>query len=161
MAEISNSPWHQRCANNLRTKRFDKKVKAVDDEGTALENRSKTDVKTSKADAGIATKHALSGSQFASLGTMRNKWTIGWFVAHFIDRRTFEMKPSLKLFLAVAAIATAAVVSSEPLLARGGGGGNIMNSPGYQRRLQESRQQLSPPPAQPSSAQRHRGRHRH
>ena len=69
------------------------------------------------------------------------------------------MKTSLKMLLAVAAIATAVAVSSEPLLARGGGG-NIMNSPGYQRRLQESRQQLSQPPVQPSSAHR-RWRHRH
>lgn len=30
-------------------------------------------------------------------------------------------------------------VMSEIAAARGGGGGNVMNSPGYQRRLQESR----------------------
>jgi hypothetical protein len=70
------------------------------------------------------------------------------------------MKHFLKLSLATAAMATAVAVSSEPLLARGGGG-NIMNSPGYQRRLQESRQQLSQPPVQMSSAHRRRWRHRH
>jgi hypothetical protein len=69
------------------------------------------------------------------------------------------MKDSLRSFVTVAAIAIAVVISSEPLLARGGGG-NIMNSPGYQRRLQESRQQLSPPHAQPS-AHRRSWRHRH
>jgi hypothetical protein len=31
----------------------------------------------------------------------------------------------------------------DAALARGGGGGNIMNSPGYQRRLQESRGQVT------------------
>jgi hypothetical protein len=50
--------------------------------------------------------------------------------------------------------------SSEPLFARGGGAAaNIMNSPGYQRRLQESRQQLSPS-VQPSSIYRRKARHR-
>jgi hypothetical protein len=47
------------------------------------------------------------------------------------------MKNSLKLFLAVAAIATAVVVSSNPLFARGGGAGNLLNSTGYQRPLHE------------------------
>jgi hypothetical protein len=78
----------------------------------------------------------------------------------FIGGRTFEMKIFLRLTLAMAATATAIAVSSERLLARGGGG-NIMNSPGYQRRLQESRQQLSTPPVQPYSAPRRRSRHRH
>ncbi|MFY9955566.1 MAG: hypothetical protein WAK54_20765 [Bradyrhizobium sp.] len=55
------------------------------------------------------------------------------------------------------AIATAAV--SEPVLARGGAP-NIMDSPGYQRRLQESRQQL-PPTGAPASPHRHQPRHRH
>ena len=31
------------------------------------------------------------------------------------------------------------VVALDAAMARGGGGGNFMNSPGYQRRLQESR----------------------
>lgn len=33
----------------------------------------------------------------------------------------------------------AVAVMSDIAVARGGGGGNVMNSPGYQRRLQESR----------------------
>jgi hypothetical protein len=71
------------------------------------------------------------------------------------------MRNSLKLLLAVAAIAMAVAGSSEPLFARGGGAAaNIMNSPGYQRRLQESRQQLSQPAVQPSSIYRHKARHR-
>ena len=69
------------------------------------------------------------------------------------------MKNSLKLLLAVAAIAMAVAGSSEPVFARGGGAANIMNSPGYQRRLQESRQQLSPN-VQPSSVYRRKARHR-
>jgi hypothetical protein len=75
------------------------------------------------------------------------------------DPGTFDMKNSLRWFLTVAAIATAVVVSSEPLFARGGGGGNILNSPGYQRRLQESRQQLSQP-VHPSSTHRRKWQHR-
>jgi hypothetical protein len=59
------------------------------------------------------------------------------------------------LVLAIAAITTATLVLSEPLFARGGAA-SIMNSPGYQRRLQESRQQLS----QPSSTSPHKWRHR-
>jgi hypothetical protein len=70
------------------------------------------------------------------------------------------MKNSLKLLLALAAIAIVVAVSSEPLLARGGGAGNILNSPGYQRRLQESRQQLSQPGVQPASTHRRKWRHR-
>jgi len=64
----------------------------------------------------------------------------------------------LKLVLAVAALTAGIAVSSEPLFARGGAA-NIMNSPGYQRRLQESRQQLSPN-VQPSSIYRRKARHR-
>jgi hypothetical protein len=70
------------------------------------------------------------------------------------------MKNSLKLLLALGATAIVVAVSSEPLLARGGGAGNILNSPGYQRRLQESRQQLSQPGVQPSSTHRRKLRHR-
>lgn len=33
----------------------------------------------------------------------------------------------------------AGLVATDIAAARGGGGGNVMNSPGYQRRLQESR----------------------
>jgi hypothetical protein len=69
------------------------------------------------------------------------------------------MKNSLKLLLALGATAMAVAVSSEPVFARGGGAANIMNSPGYQRRLQESRQQLSPS-VQPSSIYRRKARHR-
>ena len=70
------------------------------------------------------------------------------------------MKNSPKLFLTLAAIAMAIAVSSEPVFARGGGAGNILNSPGYQRRLQESRQQLPPTGAQPASTHRRKSRHR-
>jgi hypothetical protein len=69
------------------------------------------------------------------------------------------MKNSLKLLLALAATATAVAGSSEPVFARGGGAANILNSPGYQRRLQESRQQLSQPGVQPSSTHRRKVRH--
>jgi hypothetical protein len=64
------------------------------------------------------------------------------------------MKNPRRLLLTVAALASAVVVSSEPLFARGGPP-NIMDSPGYQRRLQESRQQLTKPNVQPSSNHRH------
>ena len=70
------------------------------------------------------------------------------------------MKNSLKLLLALGATAMAVAVSSEPVLARGGAAANIMNSPGYQRRLQESRQQL-PTGVQPSSTSRRKAPHRH
>jgi hypothetical protein len=70
------------------------------------------------------------------------------------------MKNAVKLSLALAVIATLGVVSSEPALARGGAA-SIMNSPGYQRRLQESRQQLPPADLQPISVVRHKSRHRH
>ena len=69
------------------------------------------------------------------------------------------MKNSLRLLLALGATAMAVAVSSEPVFARGGGAANILNSPGYQRRLQESRQQLSTG-VQPSSTYRRKWRHR-
>jgi hypothetical protein len=69
------------------------------------------------------------------------------------------MKKSLTLFLTLAAMTVAIVVSSKPSYARGGAA-SIMNSPGYQRRLQESRQQSSQPGLQPSSVHRHKARHR-
>jgi hypothetical protein len=70
------------------------------------------------------------------------------------------MKNFLKCYLTAAAIATAVLGSSAPGFARGGAA-NIMNSPGYQRRLQESRQQVSQPQV-PSSAHRgHKPRHHH
>jgi hypothetical protein len=62
------------------------------------------------------------------------------------------------LVLTIAAITAAMVVLSEPLFARGGAA-SIMNSPGYQRRLQESRQQLSQPVQPPRHKWRHRSRH--
>jgi hypothetical protein len=68
------------------------------------------------------------------------------------------MRETSRSFMtAIAAAAAVIVVSSEPLLARGGAA-NITNSPGYQRRLQESRQQLAKPDAQPSSSHRHKRR---
>ena len=66
------------------------------------------------------------------------------------------MKKSLNCFLTVAAIATAILGSSAPVLARGGAA-SIMNSPGYQRRLHESRKQVSQPDAQPPAAHRANG----
>jgi hypothetical protein len=70
------------------------------------------------------------------------------------------MKNNSRSFLTAVAAATALlVVSSEPLFARGGAA-NIMNSPGYQRRLQESRQQLAQPDIQPSPSHRKK-RHKH
>ncbi|WP_315754160.1 MULTISPECIES: hypothetical protein [unclassified Bradyrhizobium] len=58
------------------------------------------------------------------------------------------MTQRLRLIMAVAATALAMVTASEPVLARGAAA-SIMNSPGYQRRLQESRQQLGAPPRAP------------
>jgi hypothetical protein len=77
-----------------------------------------------------------------------------------ITGRILDVKNPLKLFLTVTAIATVVIFSSEPLFARGGVP-NIMDSPGYQRRLQESRQQLSQPDVQSSSTYRRKWRHRH
>jgi hypothetical protein len=68
------------------------------------------------------------------------------------------MNGTLKWFLA-AVLTTAITVASGPIFARGGAA-NIMNSPGYQRRLQESRQQLPQPNLQPST-HRHKTQHRH
>jgi hypothetical protein len=69
------------------------------------------------------------------------------------------MERSLKWLLAAVALTTAIPASSDPAVARGGAA-SIMNSPGYQRRLQESRQQLAPSAAQPSTHRR-KTRHRH
>ncbi|CCD96937.1 conserved exported hypothetical protein [Bradyrhizobium sp. ORS 375] len=81
------------------------------------------------------------------------------------------MTPRLRLIMAITATVLAMVSASEPVFARGAAA-NIMNSPGYQRRLQESRQQLGAP--QPAShvaepryhaprykARRHQRRHAH
>jgi len=69
------------------------------------------------------------------------------------------MKNAVKLALAIVPMAIAMVAASEPVLARGGPP-NIMDSPSYQRRLQESRQQV-PPTGASASMHRHRGRHKH
>jgi hypothetical protein len=66
----------------------------------------------------------------------------------------------MKDTLTLGAIVLAMLVASEPGFARGGAA-SIMNSPGYQRRLQESRQQLAQPVLQPSPAVPHKPRHRH
>jgi len=52
--------------------------------------------------------------------------------------------------VALVSFALALLANSAPSFARGGAP-NLMDSPGYQRRLQESRQQLQaqPAPAQP------------
>jgi hypothetical protein len=52
------------------------------------------------------------------------------------------MKSILQLLVLIVGVSTAVAASDKPVFARGGAA-NIMNSPGYQRRLQESRQQLS------------------
>jgi hypothetical protein len=70
-----------------------------------------------------------------------------------------DMKDTLTL----GAIVLAMLVASEPGFARGGAA-SIMNSPGYQRRLQESRQQLAQPDVElpsPAVRQKSRPRHRH
>ena len=71
------------------------------------------------------------------------------------------MKKCLKCSLIIAALTTAVLGSCAPVFARGGAA-SIMNSPGYQRRLQESRQQVSQPDVLPASAHRgHKPRHHH
>jgi hypothetical protein len=71
------------------------------------------------------------------------------------------MKKFLKRSLTFAAITTVILGSGLPVFARGGAG-NIMNSPGYQRRLQESRQQLPSSNVQPASTRHgHKARHHH
>jgi len=69
--------------------------------------------------------------------------------------------PRFKVALTLAAIVLVMLVASESAFARGGAA-SIMNSPGYQRRLQESRQQLAQPDLQPPPpAVRHKPPHRH
>jgi hypothetical protein len=65
----------------------------------------------------------------------------------------------MKTILTAGAIVLAMVVVDQPVFARGGAP-SIMGSPGYQRRLQESRQQLAQPDLSPSAV-RHKPRHRH
>jgi hypothetical protein len=76
------------------------------------------------------------------------------------DGRT--MKSHTKLAAALLFLIGAAELSNiAPALARGGAA-NIMNSPGYQRRLQESRQQGPRPDAQtPGIHRRKKWHHRH
>jgi len=85
------------------------------------------------------------------------------------ERRTFDFARNggydMKTILTAGAIGFAMVVAGEPAFARGGAP-SIMGSPGYQRRLQESRQQLAQPQSpqfesQSSRAARHKVRHRH
>ncbi|WP_315785097.1 MULTISPECIES: hypothetical protein [unclassified Bradyrhizobium] len=66
-----------------------------------------------------------------------------------------------QMLLAFVASSLALLTASEPVLARGAAA-NIMNSPGYQRRLQESRQQLGAPPPAPyvSEPRYHAPRHK-
>jgi len=67
----------------------------------------------------------------------------------------------MKAILAITMFGLAMIVASEPGVARGAAA-SIMNSPGYQRRLQESRQQLAQPEPRPSSsAVGRKRRHRH
>jgi hypothetical protein len=68
------------------------------------------------------------------------------------------MKTSPALLLTAAAAAIVVVIESAPVLARGGPP-SIMDSPGYQRRLQESRQQLSEPEVRPAPTHRKKRRH--
>jgi hypothetical protein len=74
--------------------------------------------------------------------------------------RALEMKKALKWLVVAAALVSTIAIFSEPVLARGGAA-NIMDSPGYQRRLQESRHQSSPAGVPPGSSHRHKIRHRH
>jgi len=70
------------------------------------------------------------------------------------------MKHHAKLAAALVVLVGAVEFSNiAPAVARGGAA-SIMNSPGYQRRLQESRQQLPPTGAQPASTHRRKSRHR-
>jgi len=66
-----------------------------------------------------------------------------------------EMNISRKV-LAAAALVMISLVASEGACARGGAP-SIMDSPGYQRRLRESRQQLSQPVVQ-APVHRHKQR---
>ncbi|MGC2778993.1 MAG: hypothetical protein WA418_25515 [Bradyrhizobium sp.] len=74
------------------------------------------------------------------------------------------MAPGPRSILVITAAALTAIVASEPVLARGAAA-SLMNSPGYQRRLQESRQQLAAPEVQlspaPARAKRHQHHHTH
>lgn len=75
------------------------------------------------------------------------------------------MTAKIKFALASMIVAVLAGFSTAPAIARGGAP-NIMDSPGYQRRLQESRQQYQkaytiPPAVYPGRKWRHRRHHYH
>jgi hypothetical protein len=71
------------------------------------------------------------------------------------------MKSHAKLAAALVLLVGAVELSNiAPALARGGAA-SIMNSPGYQRRLQESRQQYSQPSVQTPAMHPRRHRHHH
>jgi hypothetical protein len=70
-----------------------------------------------------------------------------------------HMKKPLTHIWTFGTIAAAIVLSGQPSFARGGGPANIINSPGYQRRLDESRQQLTPPAVQAAPTVQGQSRH--
>jgi hypothetical protein len=61
---------------------------------------------------------------------------------------------------ALMAFALVVLVNPTPSFARGGAP-NLMDSPGYQRRLQESRQQLQAQPVPTQPAVHHKKKHKH
>jgi len=71
------------------------------------------------------------------------------------------MKKPLRSILTFATIAAAIAVSGHPSFARGGGPANIINSPGYQRRLEESRRQLPASDVAAAPTGQRRSRHHH
>jgi len=62
--------------------------------------------------------------------------------------------------VALIAFVFALLAGTAPSFARGGAP-NLMDSPGYQRRLQESRQQLQAQPAPAQPVVHHRTKHKH
>jgi hypothetical protein len=65
------------------------------------------------------------------------------------------------LLLMFAATTAGIIVSGQPVFARGGGPANIINSPGYQRRLEESRQQSSQSDVQAAPTNHRKPHHHH
>jgi len=61
--------------------------------------------------------------------------------------------------VALASFVLAALANLSPCFARGGAP-NLMDSPGYQRRLQESRQQLQPQPTPVQPVVHHKKKHK-
>lgn len=76
---------------------------------------------------------------------------VGELAYHCLVMRVHEIADSIKVVAAVLALGTIGASDVGPALARGGAP-NIMDSPGYQRRLQESRQQLGAPYTVPPAA---------